>query len=936
MRKNKKIISKNKIKASLFNDFFTKYPYLRYLAKLARDRSGGQYSIQGFIFQFKYSVWKLLDIFNQQNYISKSIAIQLEGIEDIDLIKINNKKPNFEHIQVKHSKNKMDASSFWESGVLQNFAEIYLKNPDSYFRIVHNMEFSQGHLSLLEKFCNEDGDLDKNNSVFWNKKFEELKTKQKEKVEQLKINNTEYQKWNWSWSNFNLMDFLNKITFEKVSEDFLEDEINKLVIKKFQIYTGNERQYIQALINLILVKSSSRLEITNQDIVELAESVKNDIAKGPVNPAVQYRWLEPVDFTIPQNKDLKDYFEGKAARPYHISANLPVRRQPWKDKVLNTFEESDATVIRASSGQGKSTLAWQVVYELLQKGWKPYELVWCQDEKEIGNLVTLIESKIKIGECILVVIDGLNKNVSAWGELVNRTLKMPIKLIITSREEDWYNYGTDLSRLILRPVIIEMSKDEAENIYNQFKNAGKIHPSIKNWQGSWEQVADRKLLMEYVYLLTQGEMLSERLSNQIKTLKSDNESKAKIEILRLVSAADLCEIEIPVSYLLKYIEKKVGFKGDPDLCIASLEKEYYIQIKNNYIEGLHPVRSRHLIELLHNMLPIDDTLINLLELIDTNNVYYYCSNAPLLIKGAERKEFLEKLAESFLNRPYSEINKATDGLFSCDAFKNWEENRNSYDQLYFKGAGIFSMDAFPWSNLKILESLKNIAKDITFKKRIEQNLEILSQISPFNPKNSITLIFIEKLAILLYKVKINSNLAGIGRLANWFYKFSQKFPPFFIMTKADFMKAFNDLEIEEGGEIFEALCLTIPELFYEIINENKIEIIGKLKIRTDTLLIEEKELNLYIEYFIESDEEKDVNSQSVSRITKIHSFLPHYKRYQTKGLKISLLGMEMYEKYDQSVKDMPAENIPNFFNINLNKIWRQRIAVMYENQSVYE
>jgi hypothetical protein len=246
------------------------------------------------------------------------------------------------------------------------------------------------------------------------------------------------------------------------------------------------------------------------------------------------------------------------------------------------------------------------------------------------------------------------------------------------------------------------------------------------------------------------------------------------------------------------------------------------------------------------------------------------------------------------------------------------------------------MDAFPWSNLKILESLKNIAKDITFKKRIEQNLEILSQISPFNPKNSITLIFIEKLAILLYKVKINSNLAGIGRLANWFYKFSQKFPPFFIMTKADFMKAFNDLEIEEGGEIFEALCLTIPELFYEIINENKIEIIGKLKIRTDTLLIEEKELNLYIEYFIESDEEKDVNSQSVSRITKIHSFLPHYKRYQTKGLKISLLGMEMYEKYDQSVKDMPAENIPNFFNINLNKIWRQRIAVMYENQSVYE
>ena len=107
-----------------------------------------------------------------------------------------------------------------------------------------------------------------------------------------------------------------------------------------------------------------------------------------------------------------------------------------------------------------------------------------------------------------------------------------------------------------------MTKEEAEKVFQLFKDAGKIHPSIGNWQSAWEKVADRGLLIEYVYLLTQGEMIEERLSRQVHLLSLELDSKSKLEILRLVSVADLCSVWMPTSSLINSIENGIGFLGD--------------------------------------------------------------------------------------------------------------------------------------------------------------------------------------------------------------------------------------------------------------------------------------------------------------------------------------------------------------------------------------
>ena len=119
------------------------------LEVLADRRTGGAESIKGFVFQCRYSVWKMLSylIPNDQQ---ENRFIRLEGIEDLDIGKVSLSNANStEYIQIKASVNKIDAGTFWDKGVLQNFFEVYLANPQSCFRFVHIKPLAEGHLTRL-------------------------------------------------------------------------------------------------------------------------------------------------------------------------------------------------------------------------------------------------------------------------------------------------------------------------------------------------------------------------------------------------------------------------------------------------------------------------------------------------------------------------------------------------------------------------------------------------------------------------------------------------------------------------------------------------------------------------------------------------------------------------------------------------------------------
>jgi hypothetical protein len=887
---------------------------------LAEKRTGGSDAIQGFSFQFNYAVYKVLFHLTLDD-MSDVEFIRLEGIEDIDVaFKLSTSKSS-EFIQVKYSKNDIDAGNFWEKGILQNFAKAYIIDNQSRFRLVYNMNFAKGHLSDLADALKKHTIPSFSDLEFWRKKFDDFKNQDKAKE--------------WNWAAFDLADFITRITFERQSESFLTDEAHRLLISNHNITSGNEQLYVDAIFSLVIDKSRQKQKIKRKDLISSIESVKADISRGPTNLAAQGGWLDYVNFDAGiEAESSSSYFEGKAARPKHIAAGLPVRRKKWEEEIREKFQESDVIVIKASSGQGKSTLAWQVAFSLQGDNWAPYELLWCGDEKLVGNIVTLIESQIKVGKLPLIVIDGLRREVSAWYRLAKQTQDLPVKYIVTTREEDWYRFGADASQLRLRMINIDMTKEEAEKIFRQFKNAGKIHPSVRSWQSAWEKVADRGLLIEYVYLLTQGEMIEERLSHQIAHLGAEPDGKSKLEILRLAAVADLCGVRLTTSSLIDSIESRIGFVGDRGQCLKSLQEEYYIQVEGReYVEGLHPIRSEHISNLLHQALPLQETLLDLLPLIDADAVSDFSAYAPLLVEGKQRILLLNKLAEYISNKSYPDIVNVIDGLFSTDALQHWKENQSIYDYFFAHGMGMFIIYAFPWSGL----DLNGFAVG-GLKPAIDSLSDEITKINKtIDPKKFDTFIFIQALSNALAESEFTDDLSGLGRLAFWFSLFDVDCPLFLNINEKQLCEAFQLLELEDAGELFTACYKIRPDIYEAFFNEHRSEIVGMLKIRTNTLTILQNNSDLLIEYFIDFESNTSINEQSVSRISSILPFLhPQYETYSTQGLYPAVQGLDTHIALDESKKHIALRNLHLSFRIRVNRIWKNRIDANYESPSVYE
>ncbi|MDE7417948.1 MAG: hypothetical protein K2N44_16870 [Lachnospiraceae bacterium] len=82
----------------------------------------------------------------------------------------------------------------------------------------------------------------------------------------------------------------------------------------------------------------------------------------------------------------------------------------------------------------------------------------------------------------MILLDNLDEHLSKWNELAQLMQSDVIqnyKLLVTSRENDWYNYGGDMSNLhamnIIKPFLLE---DEAAEIFRTLQCSGYLHPEM--------------------------------------------------------------------------------------------------------------------------------------------------------------------------------------------------------------------------------------------------------------------------------------------------------------------------------------------------------------------------------------------------------------------------------------------------------------------------
>lgn len=870
---------------------------------IAKNRTGGAVNINGIGFQLLYSCFVVL---NELDKTSLDKFIRVEGIEDIDVIHINNN----EYLQLKSSINDFDAGTFWNLHILQNFLEVFTVNPKSKLRLIHNSKISKGKLKKLSE-----NNLDNEAITYWKNKFIGA---------------------NIDISSINFHQFLRSINFEKVSETSLFDRCIKILIEKYSINTGTEKQYLKALFFQVFYWSKERKVVEYNDVLGSIQAVTDSFSKSPTNPAINNNWIEEVVFDATGTEHEIEYFEGKAAKPIHIAQNLPVSRKEWELKIKKAIQDFNLTVIKSSSGQGKSTLAWQVVRDLQNSGFSIYVLNYCEEWENVTHISDFIQTRLKIGKLPIIVIDGLNNMVSQYQELVSKVSQLPVKFLVTAREEDWYRYGMNNSKIRLHIIDIKLTIVEAKDIFQQLKRRGKVHDSINKWEPVWEKIELKGLLVEYVYLLTRGQMIHDRLQQQVKILSLEKDANVKIEILRLIAVSDILNIKIQTLSLTKYIQNTIGFESDRGEVLKQLKEEYYLKFDDKYVEGLHPVRSQHLADILHEALPISESLINLFKIIDTNFIYDYFITVSSLVHNDLKQELYSDLAKQVAILNFSEMVYAIDGLMHSEPYRYWIENRQVFDEVYNSGGiELFVGDTLPFTKLNTIKQLTESMGDKF------PNLPFLSEklkeLTYYDIKDSDVSLFVQNLSKQLSEnnIKVNS-YEGLGFLVKWFRQLSIPFPLIVILNEEKLIKLMDKSSIDESSELFNYLQISDSKTHSNFIKNHKSKIISLLKKGTNSLTIEETGDDLSIEYLLDDNADK-VNEYSVYRIQTVFNFLPSYNRYCTKAIILPFPNEEIYKVViDNSTKAMPKENIADTFDIHINQIWNQTILDNYRSKSSFE
>src|SRR5579884_30698 len=878
------------------------------LDDLLRSRYEGASNIAGIRFQLLYSILRAFDLYED----IPARSVQFEGIEDIDVAGAKEKSlrglsMGDIYVQVKRTGAPKTLSWLDQERVLDHFIEVYLKHPQARFLIVTSLPV-RGNLEDLARYCHG--------------QMQALPLSVDQKVHAIAAR-----------ANLDataLFPFLRRVSFEHLTEDELLDRLRVAVVRAFDLNAGNELLYLSHLLGCAISWAANRAVLQKQHLNAEKVRIQEWISLGIENPAVRDRLIQPLGLVEEEGVD--DYYEGKQTRPGHILASLDAPRPGWQQAIEEALKRVSACIIRSSSGQGKSTLLYRYATDHFAQD-TIYRLQVCTREEQVGPLVDYLRTRLLLGLPLLVLIDNLGYQTRLWYQVAAALAGNPVRFLVTTREEDWYRYGLGASSFAREFVEPHLTSQEARAIYNTFLQRGKIAENVPSAAWAYEQVAERRLLIEFVYLITHGQMLAERIEEQVAVIESHGEDRAKLEVLRLVATAQMYGARVNIASLLQYVD----FQRDPDSTLQSLEREY-ILCREGECEGLHFVRSEHLVRVLHTIVPVQYSVIRLLKVLDSTNIIALVTSA-FADPGLKGNELLPALIERCQAAPPSFVNAIIEALFLASETTYVRTNKHIFDaaveQLGAWSLTLLTALTLPSGEVKSLQSLAQQYPD----RPALQFLTTLAQQARSREEIGLQRIPQALLGDLLNisPLEDQESLADVGQICAWCHFFNVSAPAldeFLLGTH------WEPRLLQSDGEsialFLHALYQRLPERYSQFIVAHRSTLFHRFKLGSKTLKIEEKGSDIEITFIVdERDEAEAPNDQAVERLKLLHRWFPSYDRYRSQGLYPSI-GTQKPEVED-SHKDMTGETLDLLsLHAPKNRLYHQLVEERYASVLAYD
>lgn len=831
-------------------------------------------ALKGYRTQFLYSLYYILS-HSTEEYIFK-----LEGEEDLDVI---DRQGNLLFaIQVKNLAKAVTLS------------DILTEHKTSFLR--RFLDKYSTATPILVSFGNISTDL-KN----WENTLNSVSLNEKKAIKKYQITDSQWKL------------IKGKTKFIEVEENAIIGETLKLL--KTQYHLIGPEPTAENLLYWLQQMAEKQISVTTKELFSKIEDFtiyqtqcisvteQYNLALKPLNKA-STSGLN--NYTLEE-----EFYNGTNARYEHVLLNLDVIRGNYLNQIVSCYSHTNVIIVKGSSGQGKSTLAYRYAY-LHSPQNLVYELNIQEDPINSQKAIQAIVSITKHLSIPILFIIHVKPNSTEWLKIVKEFAHYTfVRFLITIRHEDWYKATAIGVDFLHKEVEISLVKNEAELIYNILSKRKEIS-HCSNFEEAWLRVGSDSPLMEFIYFIIQGDSLRSRLKQQVLQLnKEDSQSSQKqTDFLRLACLANSFGAKIDVS--------KLAYTAITQFLIERLEKEYIIKVSEDgkYIAGVHLLRSEILSAILFDEFVSNkkDYALKCLSIVSDEDGYLfllYCFLNNILTP--------EEVIESTKEMPafnWAYYHNVQGSLIWAGIRKYIDLNAAVLNECYdtYGDSWMLMIDIFhgnTFSTQKLLDSLpfNNDFKEssINFNARMISKQLVYGYIETlFNTVN-----------LPLTKPITEIDWEGFGATLFWLKNTSNTAKSVIEIPSGDLEKVFETIELKRLAKLMLGMYYYSP--YYNNLRQTFSHyFISRMQeeFRVAHVVINDEISVDYIIDILSRDENLSGNDLSMEIIDLLREAFPDKKKYYAKGHghRLQLIALP----HDDTQKGISVENLPldNWVNIN--------------------
>ena len=379
--------------------------------------------------------------------------------------------------------------------------------------------------------------------------------------------------------------------------------------------------------------------------------------------------------------------------------------------------------------------------------------------------------------------------------------------------------------------------------------------------------------------------------------------------------------------------------------LKSLTYEFLVHIstEGDYIEGLHPVRSQHIVSRLHEYVSLDETALSIAKIADVSDISVLFSHYPEF--DYDKDIFYHNLVDMWLSgSDLSRFVHAIRGTFSRSVMQYFRKYKSVFDDVYERGGlMLVATDLCPFTKfedceheLDTLDKIAEITPDNT-------NIQYLIKLRDSMPKFITAKTDIYCLSSALYQKLKDINFTDItdfesyAIIVDWLYNIDSSMNLTSCISLKELWNNSENCSLKTVSSLmYLSFCGNRNE--YDVfVKNNFLDIISYLKHKTYShrIQVSDDEKKIKVEYILRANEIKRANNESVSRLTDICRTLPIFEIYCSDAIKPKIDLLEIYQIPNDAHKEMPRRNLIISFHQEFTGLWMKTIESNYEFDTVY-